>query len=185
MSKNYITNIENGPIPCDTYGAPISIDFDQYLIHEGVAFLFSNCQASKASFSWSVRTPNTGVRCHAVLSLEVAAPGYLQLWSNPSFSTTVTGTWATLTALNMDQNSSGVAVLVGTAGHWATGSGGHGTLLLTKHVTDAAGGIVSTGAVRGKWEFVLQQNTPYAISWTSETAATVIFNAEWYEVGEA
>ena len=157
----------------------VTIDQEHHQVHVGKFFTVSDNDTdidTGAPKYWRITTPNTAIRVHCVITVNVIAEALMEFFENP----TITGAGTGLTAFNNDRNSATAAT---ATTFFDTTVSNDGTKILSVRVggNNPSGRVGGTG--RTEAEFILKQNEDYIIKITPDAdndKGSIII--EWYEV---
>lgn len=155
----------------------VTIDNTHHEIHDGMHYTFCdlNTIALASSKYYRIVTPNTSKRIH--FSFTVVADGAIEAYLFESPTVTVDGTDVTSLIKNNERNSTNVTSITLFEDPTITADG---TPLL---ITILGSGGKTGGDSRSENEFVLKQNTVYAVKVTT-LAANIknVIRLYWYEI---
>jgi len=161
----------------DSLGYLVDIPVEHYKVHEGEFFICSDYDDNvdiATPKKWLMTTPNSTTRFHIKVNVECDTGSLLELYENPTISTTGTA----LTAYNADRNSTTTTTMTFYKDATTSASG---TRLQVARV--GAGRDRRLGGVaRERAEWILKQDEDYLIVVTVDSDnAEVTINIEGYE----
>jgi len=162
----------------------MTLDYEHHEVHAGSsyhAFLnVSGGSGTKATFT--LTTPNTTKWAHLVIHFRASVESNIHFGEG---ATVTSSSGSDFAPLNKERNSNNTSGMIssgsaGGAGNITSGSAvtNFGTTLHLEHVGSGRAG----GESRGTNEWILKQNTTYAIELISEAASSELFlELHWYE----
>ena len=155
-----------------------TIEYEHHEIHGGSSYTLSRPLTLPVANDDEIRiaTPNTTKWAHMIFSAVSDAAVTVSLYESTAL-THVGGN--VLTPINRNRNSTNTSGL--TICH-TPGGAGDGNLLYSS--TAGAGGNPAQsapGAITGRFEFILKQNTAYLLRIAGASGDVVSINLEWYE----
>ncbi len=157
------------------------IDYAHHEVHGGSSYHVTYSVASLGAMTspddtiqLHFTTPNTTKWLHMIVHARSGGESNYVITEAPTGG--MTSPTGTLTAYNKNRNSSKTSgITVSYDGALATG----GAEIHNEYI--GQGNKASAGESRGTQEFVLKQNTAYAIKMTDTTAITATLILDWYE----
>ena len=161
-----------------------TVDYPHHEVHSGssyhVLYNIANLGAMTTpndTIQLHFTTPNTTKWVHMLFLARTSGAALFTVTEAPTGGMeTPTGT---ITILNRNRNSGNTSGITSVSYDGTTATGG--TVMHTEYIGAGLGGTSQAGASRSVEEWVLKQNTVYAVSIVDTSAITATLLLSWYE----